>query len=847
MIKLWLTFMILIISITTLGQSEGILNKLLAPGPLMKGHAEFEKKDCLKCHEAGKGVSNTQCLDCHKPIKKFVDAKKSFHGLTQQTCTECHSDHKGRDYDSLAVDEKTFNHGQKTGYTLEGKHSELKCAECHKTKYTEKSIRAGKTRYFGAQASCVSCHKKDDKHQFKGEWAKKDCNSCHSLKSWKTEIKFDHFKDTGYKLEGKHAEMKCADCHGPNKTTKKITYKWTRLKQQQCLTCHADLHKNNLSKKFQNGQCLKCHSQTEWKIPKFNHQVTGYPLRGKHFEINCIECHDQKSLFGKKAAKSGTDKKSEVKKEIKLENKIDAKHFNFTGLKPACLSCHTDYHKFGKIKTEHFQDPNKCQNCHTETSWKKVTAFDHNKQTHFVIDGKHQEINCLGCHVENIVTKKPLPIGIYKWSQLKAKNCETCHQSPHLKSFSSALLKKQCTECHITSSWYDMKSGTSFDHSKTRLPLSGAHTQTKCADCHGKSGKQVFKFKSVDLKFCIDCHQNIHTNQFSKSLNIQNCSQCHRTENFKDRLNFDHSTTRYPLDESHNKIKCEECHKPSGQEIFLLKPNIHRLNKASLPDKFAFKLTQFKMPKVEKTECLACHTDYHNGQLGSQCLNCHSITEWKETKFEHNKQSRFQILGKHENVKCSECHKPLSNQFVSYKNKQRNVTLFKPLAAQCNTCHKDVHSGSFGKKCEECHTEKGWKITKDFHKNFTLTGVHYSLACNECHRGERKLSGMSNQCLTCHAKDDVHSGTLPQCQECHRQQFWEVAGFKHSLTQFPLRGAHRTLDCMECHKTGTYKGLSSQCASCHLQAAISTIKFNHVAEPNFMSRCTECHKNHFKW
>ena len=60
---------------------EGLLNKLLAPGPLVLGHENLEHKDCLKCHEAGGGVPNKNCLDCHKDINAHVEAKKHFHGL----------------------------------------------------------------------------------------------------------------------------------------------------------------------------------------------------------------------------------------------------------------------------------------------------------------------------------------------------------------------------------------------------------------------------------------------------------------------------------------------------------------------------------------------------------------------------------------------------------------------------------------------------------------------------------------------------------------------------------------------------------------------------------------------
>src|SRR5579872_385210 len=91
-------------------EDEGLLNRLLAPGPLISGHQDLEKNDCLKCHEAGKGISPDKCMECHKVIKDEVAVKKGYHGLTDKTCIDCHSDHKGRDYDSTIVNEKTFDH-----------------------------------------------------------------------------------------------------------------------------------------------------------------------------------------------------------------------------------------------------------------------------------------------------------------------------------------------------------------------------------------------------------------------------------------------------------------------------------------------------------------------------------------------------------------------------------------------------------------------------------------------------------------------------------------------------------------------------------------------------------------
>lgn len=906
-----IVFIGLFFSINIYAESEGILNKLLAPGPLMMGHKNLEGSDCLKCHDAGKGISDNKCMDCHKEIRKAFDSKKGFHGINTDSCMKCHSDHKGRDADSTHVDTKNFDHLKMTGYALEGKHFDLKCAECHKEKRTLKTTRKNDIRFMGQTTTCVSCHKKDDIHFYKGNFAKKDCNECHGLKSWKENIKFDHNKDTKFKLEGHHAEMKCNDCHLPDKNMKKnMKYTWPNLAKSQCLACHQDFHKNKLSIKFSGGgSCTTCHDQMDWKIEKFNHEVTKYKLNGKHAEIKCIECHKQKNI------------------NLKTVNpeKILVKNLNFTGLKTNCLSCHQDFHKFGNFKSTKMGDLNQCLKCHNEAKWKTIHNFDHNINTRYPLDGEHLSLDCATCHLPNPKNLKTNPKKLnlvstptYHWNQLETKTCETCHKSPHIGVFSDKFAKQKCASCHTTDGWEMSKSSSGFDHSKTRFALTGAHKTTKCSDCHGPAKKQIFKFKSVQSKFCIDCHANIHINQFGPKYVAQACTTCHTTQNFTEINQFDHSKTNYPLIGEHTKVKCAECHQGSDQKINLKWPNFKS------KDHFSVKMinkTKFLFPEIKQQKCLTCHADYHKGQLSKNCQECHSEKGWKPQNFDHNKQSQFKLNGSHDKVDCVKCHlptkeivtyknqrrfvlkyKPLNSkcidchsdfhkgqlskncqechtekvwkpttfvhdlqstyklkgkhadvecskchlptkETVSYKNKNFYMTRYKPLTTACVDCHKDPHKGQFGRQCQECHIEKNWKLTKDFHKNFTLTGIHYSLDCAECHSDGRKLSGLSQQCLTCHQKDDIHNGMLPNCKECHTQHFWEASQFRHSLTKFPLRGAHRTLECAECHTNGVYKGLNSSCVSCHLT------DFQAYPTPHTSgnTNCTDCHKNTFSF
>jgi len=243
---------------------EGLLNKLLAPGPLMIGHADLEHKDCLACHEPAGGVPNKMCVDCHKEIRAHLDAKAHYHGLMKgKACIDCHKDHKGRAFDATAFNKDKFDHNR-TGFALDGAHAKTECIDCHTEKRSKKPIRQNETRYFGTVNSCNLCHKADDIHYFKGEFKAKECSLCHTTEKWKPAKAFDHLKETGYALIGAHAKHKCDKCHVKTGKTE-VRYDWP-IKNRQCLSCHKDHHGTNLSPRFRNGKCNVCHSQDTWKM-----------------------------------------------------------------------------------------------------------------------------------------------------------------------------------------------------------------------------------------------------------------------------------------------------------------------------------------------------------------------------------------------------------------------------------------------------------------------------------------------------------------------------------------------------------------------------------------------------
>lgn len=893
---------------------EGLLNKLLAPGPLALGHDNLEHKDCLKCHEPGGGVPSSKCLDCHKPINAHVLKKQHFHGLmNNKPCIECHKEHQGRNANIMPLDQETFDHS-KTGYVLDGAHARAECTSCHTEKRSDKLSRKNETQFFGKQGgNCISCHAKDDIHYFETPKFKgKDCASCHVTEAWKDVEKFDHSRETGYALVGAHAEKSCKTCHvseGP----KNIKYKWPNLGTQKCLACHKEQHQGNFSPKFSGPQCLTCHNQKDWKQNNFKHDLTGFPLSGAHARQNCVDCHKSNNV-GKAT-----------------------KDFNFKGLQKACASCHADYHGFGNEVLDKLKAPAKnCQTCHTDQAWKVPLNFQHNSDTRFPISGKHVQNSCFDCHKPKggtTLQNTPNTLRTYFFKGLPKKTCESCHTSPHPQSFHKRFKNVPCQSCHTPDGWNirggqgSAATGAGF-HDKTRFPLTGSHSKLTCKSCHNTTGVETYKFPSFDKKFCVDCHTTPHKTQFSTGLQEKSCATCHTTVKFDQRLPFDHDSTGFKLEGQHQGVKsCWSCHLPTKQNIPLIKvrkpahnfkfsrekdpnlcanchvtvhgkqfqpefvqkscatchtPNGFELSKlldfnhnqtdfkiTGAHQKFAKNCVQChkptrdivlptKPPKVGKRfifpgekrgYCENCHANEHKNmfdpKFSSQpCVACHTTTAFSQRKAFDHKKTDFELKGKHQKVKCAECHTPTRERFKGGDQGPKGKYEFPEMKKKdCAACHTDPHKGGNGPKCSSCHTEEGWKSTSgasgDFHKNMQLVGVHLLTDCKSCHSVGRMLRGTSQECSTCHIKEDNHNGQLPHCGECHLQNFWNQTKFDHNLTRFPLQGAHRVTDCRSCHNQGVYQGLPTDCRSCHFQDAARVTTPEHVSPRRFP--CERCH------
>jgi hypothetical protein len=530
--------------------AQGV-GSFVSPGPLASDHAHLDSlTTCTSCHAPGMGPTPARCMVCHESVKEQVDSGSGFHADKGRTCEKCHPDHRGRNFQLIRFEENDFDHS-KTGFPLEGAHAETRCIECHKTPNV----------YTGLSSECKSCH--DEPHGGKNSTRDliPNCESCHGVKNWKVaEIAkevFDHeskadadyllvglhrdvdclachvdalfvpveseqcvdchvnphrasFKDracedchetphtwevekfdhdlTRYRIEGKHVGVGCGECHKADKTEP--------VPFADCAPCHADVHKGQ----FAPEPCRECHNVNGFSMRDFDHDTTEFPLKGKHRENQCEQCHGQGNLA------------------------------KYVGVAHAdCDDCHEDVHQ-GRFQ------PTKCAACHIEDGF-EVQAFDHDA-TSFPHTGKHVGLDCNKCHRD------------FQWNGIPHSSCVDCHytKNPHRP----VITPDTCGECHTTDSFQQIN----FDHAaKTEFDLSPQHVETKCTDCHTR----IYQFDGLQ-QGCTDCHEDERPfGHFAGA-----CGDCHQAAGwFPGELgDQDHAITGFPLMASHSLLPCESCHPP---------------------------------------------------------------------------------------------------------------------------------------------------------------------------------------------------------------------------------------------------------------------------------------------
>ena len=303
------------------------------------------------------------------------------------------------------------------------------------------------------------------------------------------------------------------------------------------------------------------------------------------------------------------------------------------------------------------------------------------------------------------------------------------------------------------------------------------------------------------------------------------CAQCHNPSGWTidyATLSFDHSTTDFVLDGSHEVTDCKSCHSD------LTFQNV-------------------------SADCISCHLDVHNQTVGNDCMRCHNTDSWLVFNIpELHEQNGFPLIGAHNNLGCIECH-----------NSSPTTLAFTPIGNECFQCHRDDYLATanpnhalsgFSTDCLECHNPLGfgWDAQDIIHDFFPLTGGHDIQDCSQCH-DVSNFSDISSDCFACHSDDysattnpnHIAAGFSTDCMECHTTDpGWMPATINHDF--FPLTLGHDIQDCNECHVNGNFNNTPTDCFACHSDDYNATTNPNHIAA-QFPTDCVLCHTTNPGW
>jgi hypothetical protein len=302
------------------------------------------------------------------------------------------------------------------------------------------------------------------------------------------------------------------------------------------------------------------------------------------------------------------------------------------------------------------------------------------------------------------------------------------------------------------------------------------------------------------------------------------CAQCHNSEGWSvdsENMQFDHNTTSFELEGTHEITDCKSCHNSMTFE--------------SAP-----------------TDCISCHTDIHSQSVGNDCMRCHTSDNWLVFNIpELHEENGFPLIGTHSTLSCVECHT------------SESTLIFQRLGNECIECHRDDylataspnHIGAgFGEDCIECHNPMGfgWDATAIIHDFFPLTMGHDIQDCSQCHN-VNNFSDISADCFACHEDDYAmtsnpnhnEAGFAVDCVQCHTTAVgWMPALVNHDF--FPLTLGHDIQDCNACHTNGDFSNTPTDCFACHDDDYASANNPNHQAA-NLPTDCVLCHTTNLGW
>ncbi len=263
------------------------------------------------------------------------------------------------------------------------------------------------------------------------------------------------------------------------------------------------------------------------------------------------------------------------------------------------------------------------------------------------------------------------------------------------------------------------------------------------------------------------------------------------------------------------------------------------------------------------TQCGTCHTDHVAGKI--EMVTARSFREAgfaDPDTFDHGKIGKFELNGRHAELKCDQCHPAAMAGFLG-----TGQTRFLGLSQSCVSCHNDVHEGSFGGRCASCHGQSlAFKPAATFKHTdeFPLVSGHAGHECIDCHgkSGPTSVAALAlkplppRSCAECHASPHGaelvalelkrHAESSSSCTDCHHRDdesfLSPVAKMPpelHKLAGFALDPPHDKATCVACHEA--IESQKSLGAAPDLRA-----RFKELYPGRVLSACNECHASPHK-
>jgi hypothetical protein len=390
-----------------------------------------------------------------------------------------------------------------------------------------------------------------------------------------------------------------------------------------------------------------------------------------------------------------------------------------------------------------------------------------------------------------------------------------------------------------------------------------------CTDCH-INGNYALTTVPTDCGNA-GCHLNLNygggwqgTNNPSHAaaagaFPVAICSTCHNTISFLT-ATFDHSTTGFPLTNSHQMAPagkanaCTDCH-INGNYTLTTAP----------------------------TDCgnAGCHlnTNYGGGWQGTNnpvhssagapfaaanCSTCHNTITFTTAVFDHS-TTGFPLTGSHQLapagkvVACTDCH--VGNNYTLPAMTCGDASCHLSAYNTAITPMNHVQLGFPVSQCSMCHDTVLWTDGKFDHSTtgWALQGAHTTAPCALCHvNNNYSLTTANTDCYGCHLAEwnstVTLGGAVPNhvaalypttCLTCHTTWVttgWLGATFNHTWFRIPHNGSV----CSDCHLVSTDYSTFS-CINCHTRAGAHGVGMSHPSVGGQYvygaTTCYNCHKN----